>query len=219
MRNIIVLTSALALLATPTLAQQQGSEDAQTETNAPATAPRAGDPAAQTSGGVVPSSPEGTTPAPATGMGQDAAQMDSENAAEPPEGVVRRQEDGQSLAANVIGSSVLNANGDSIGDINNLLIDDQDSVTAAIIGVGGFLGIGEKDVGLKMDQLTWNAEQQNFTTEVTQEQLEAAPNFETLAARQARNAAQQTQSTTTETTTSPMAPVAPEDGGATAPAQ
>ncbi len=155
MRNIIVLTSALALLATPTLAQQQGGEDSQTEMNAPVTAPRAGDPAAQTSGGVV-QSPEGTTPAPATEMGQDTAQMDSENTAQPPQGVVQRQEDGQSLAANVIGSSVLNANGDSIGDINNLLIDKGNTVTAAIIGVGGFLGIGEKDVGLKMDQLTWD---------------------------------------------------------------
>ena len=217
MRNIIVLTSALALLATPTLAQQEGGEDSQTEMDAPVTAPRAGDPAAQTSGGVVPASPEGTTPAPATEMGQDTAQMDSENMAEPPEGVVRRQEDGQSLGANVIGSSVLNANGDSIGDINNLLIDKDNTVTAAVIGVGGFLGIGEKDVGLKMDQLTWDPQGLTFTTEVTQEQLEAAPNFQTLAARQAEEAAQQQTQSTTDTTVAPTAPVAPEDG--TAPAQ
>ena len=212
MRNLIVSTSLLVLLATPALAQQQGAQDSQTEMNAPVTEPRAGDPAAQTGGGVAPS-PEGTTPAPATG--QDITQTNTEESAQPPEGVVRRQEDGQSLAANIIGSAVLNANGDSIGDINNLVIDKDNTITAAVIGVGGFLGIGEKNVGLKMDQLTWDPDGLTFTTEIAQEQLEAAPDFQTLAARQSEDAAQQVQQqTTTESTTAPTA-----GGGETPPAQ
>jgi hypothetical protein len=44
-----------------------------------------------------------------------------------------------------MGSRVYNMAGERIGDVNDILIDDG-RVTAMVIGVGGFLGIGEKEV-------------------------------------------------------------------------
>jgi sporulation protein YlmC with PRC-barrel domain len=51
------------------------------------------------------------------------------------------------------GKAVYGAEGESIGDINDVLVSQNGSVNAVIIGVGGFLGIGEKDVAVDMSAL------------------------------------------------------------------
>lgn len=51
------------------------------------------------------------------------------------------------------GKAVYGAEGESIGDIGDVLISQDGSVNAVIIGVGGFLGIGEKDVAVDMSAL------------------------------------------------------------------
>ena len=45
------------------------------------------------------------------------------------------------------------ANNENIGEINDVLINRNGQVVAVIIGVGGFLGIGEKDVAVPMSML------------------------------------------------------------------
>jgi sporulation protein YlmC with PRC-barrel domain len=45
-----------------------------------------------------------------------------------------------------------NAN-NKIGDINDVLIDTQQKASLAVIGVGGFLGIGEKNVAVPFDTI------------------------------------------------------------------
>ncbi|MGE6739711.1 PRC-barrel domain-containing protein [Allorhizobium pseudoryzae] len=51
------------------------------------------------------------------------------------------------------GKTVYGAEGENIGDINDVLVSQDGSVNAVIIGVGGFLGIGEKDVAVQMSAL------------------------------------------------------------------
>ncbi len=51
------------------------------------------------------------------------------------------------------GKAVYGAEGESIGDIKDVLVSQNGSVNAVIIGVGGFLGIGEKDVAVDMSAL------------------------------------------------------------------
>ncbi len=51
------------------------------------------------------------------------------------------------------GKSVYGSDGESIGEINDVLVSQDGSVNAVIIGVGGFLGIGEKDVAVDMSAL------------------------------------------------------------------
>jgi hypothetical protein len=53
----------------------------------------------------------------------------------------------------LIGRSVTNSQGETLGDINDIIIDEQGKVVAVIIGVGGFLGLGEKNVGVRYTSL------------------------------------------------------------------
>jgi hypothetical protein len=51
------------------------------------------------------------------------------------------------------GKTVADANGENIGDINDVLVNEKGEVIAVLVGVGGFLGIGEKDVAVSMSAL------------------------------------------------------------------
>lgn len=51
------------------------------------------------------------------------------------------------------GKAVYGTEGENIGDISDVLVSQDGSVNAVIIGVGGFLGIGEKDVAVQMNAL------------------------------------------------------------------
>jgi sporulation protein YlmC with PRC-barrel domain len=76
-------------------------------------------------------------------------------------------------------SRVYNMSGERIGDVNDLLVDDG-RLTAFVIGVGGFLGIGEKEVSLKPDQvkrMVHSDGETYFTVNTTKEQLQAAPEY------------------------------------------
>jgi hypothetical protein len=53
----------------------------------------------------------------------------------------------------LIGRNVMNLQGETLGDINDIVIDEQGQVVAVIIGVGGFLGLGEKNVGVRYTAL------------------------------------------------------------------
>jgi hypothetical protein len=57
------------------------------------------------------------------------------------------------LGSDLRGTRVYAANNESIGDISDLLLDRQGRVVAAIVGVGGFLGIGQKDVAVPFEAL------------------------------------------------------------------
>lgn len=46
-------------------------------------------------------------------------------------------------ASKVVGLNVYNAGNESLGSINDLLTDQQGNIKAVVIGVGGFLGVGE----------------------------------------------------------------------------
>ena len=56
------------------------------------------------------------------------------------------------LATNLIGETVYNGTGsdaENIGEVNDVVIDSNGQVESVIVGVGGFLGIGEKNVAMK----------------------------------------------------------------------
>ena len=56
-------------------------------------------------------------------------------------------------ASKLIGVDVYNAQNESIGDINEVILDRSGKVTGYVIGVGGFLGMGQHDVLLPADQV------------------------------------------------------------------
>jgi sporulation protein YlmC with PRC-barrel domain len=85
------------------------------------------------------------------------------------------------LATNFIGSSVYTASNENVGDINDLIFDEKGVIQAVIVGVGGFLGMGEKDVALPPDKITVTKDENNavkLTVQASREELESAPAFD-----------------------------------------
>ena len=63
---------------------------------------------------------------------------------------VSSQSADQWVASKFKGTDVIGANNEKIGDVGDLLFDKNGKVLAFVVGVGGFLGIGQKDVALDM---------------------------------------------------------------------
>jgi sporulation protein YlmC with PRC-barrel domain len=100
---------------------------------------------------------------------------------------------GQWRATKLKGLNVYNNNNEKIGDINELIVDKTGKIESAVIGVGGFLGVGEHDVAVPFSQLKWVDEPAGTTgtrtdtnrrsypdhavLNMTKDQLKAAPEF------------------------------------------
>lgn len=98
------------------------------------------------------------------------------------------------LASNVIGTAVYNGSGEdaeTVGDINDLVISAEGDIEAYVIGVGGFLGIGEKNVAVSFD----NVEHMEMDGEhrlivaASKEELEQAPEYELQVSDASRESA------------------------------
>ena len=63
------------------------------------------------------------------------------------------QHQGQWRASKVVGLNVYNDSNESLGSINELLIDQSGKIQAVVIGIGGFLGIGEHNVAVAFDKI------------------------------------------------------------------
>jgi sporulation protein YlmC with PRC-barrel domain len=73
---------------------------------------------------------------------------------------ITKMESNHVMASDLIGTRVVGANNESIGDINDVIMDRNGQIMAAVVGVGGFLGIGEKDVAVPFNALEFmNAQQ------------------------------------------------------------
>ena len=124
------------------------------------------------------------------------------------------QEVGQVRADRVLGKSVVNPQDESVGDINDLVFDEEGRLVAAVIGVGGFLGLGQKNVAVSWDQIEWTPMEDGeveLSMPFTREELEEAPDFKDLETQRAEEeaaAAQQQQPTGGMAPAVPAAPTA-----------
>ena len=92
------------------------------------------------------------------------------------------QADG-SLITNIIGESVFNGPGDdaeNIGKVTDVVFDKDGNATSVVIGVGGFLGIGAKDVAFDFAKLQWAEKNGDrwLIASGTKEELSAQPAFD-----------------------------------------
>ena len=105
---------------------------------------------------------------------------------------------GEWQSSKLIHMDVYNAQNEKIGDIKELMLDKSGRINDVVIGVGGFLGMGEHNVAVKFDQLKWSdstattglgqpASQTKSTDRnypdhavinATKDQLKAMPNFQ-----------------------------------------
>ena len=159
------------------------------QTSAPATSTPANPPAST-------AAPSDTTAAPMKGdamKGSMAATATSGS-----ESYLTQQSATQMSANSLIGKSITNGQNENIGDVNDLIFEQNGGLVAAVVGVGGFLGIGEKNVALPMSKLTISQDVANkgdvkITTAETADALKSAPEFKSLS--------DQTDATTTSSTT------------------
>ena len=70
-----------------------------------------------------------------------------------PESFVQNQHATDWRGTKLIGSSVYGPDNAAIGEVNDVLIGNDGKVRAVVIGVGGFLGVGEKNVAIPLDVL------------------------------------------------------------------
>ena len=82
----------------------------------------------------------------------------------------------QMRASKIIGSTVYDVQNQKIGDVNDLVLDKDGKVAAVVLGVGGFLGMGEKNVAVKMADL--KTDNNRLTLDRTKEQLQQAANYQ-----------------------------------------
>lgn len=101
-------------------------------------------------------------------------------------------------ASKLIHMNVYNDQNQKIGDIKELMLDKSGKIANVVIGVGGFLGMGEHDVAVTFDRLKWSdaasttgsgqsANQSKNTKKnypdhavlnATKDQLKSMPNFD-----------------------------------------
>ena len=107
--------------------------------------------------------------------------------------------DSDRVATKIIGQAVFDSpasDANNLGKINDLVLDQNGQVAAVVIGVGGFLGIGESDVAVNFDQLKFVTEPMRTSSTTTT--TPAAPAAD--GTRPANSTVGTTATTTTTTT-------------------
>lgn len=196
---MLAATPALAQQATEQPLQQQpgqaGQAEQQVETMPPAPETTGGQQQMQAQDPAVQPGQDTQMQAQEPVVQQPQQQMAMDSQLELQGGFVIRQMAGQVLGSNLMDAEVVTIADESLGSVNDVLLDDQGRVAAIIVGVGGFLGIGQKDVGIPLESaqvLFRGAEQagqdwwggsgqiERIVVDFTRDQLEDAPEFARL---------------------------------------
>ncbi len=88
-----------------------------------------------------------------------------------------------SIVTNIIGESVYNGTGDdaeNIGKVSDVVFDKDGMAKSVVIGVGGFLGVGAKNVAFDYDKLQWAEKNGDrwLVAQTTKDELTAQPEFD-----------------------------------------
>ena len=115
--------------------------------------------------GTAPAFAQTTTPAPIVSSGSTQAP-------------------GQVRSDKLIGRNIQNAQNETIGEIKSVVLNQSGSVDNVIVGVGGFLGVGEREVALGWKDLNVSDNGEKVTTSMTKDQLKALPEYKYADAKQ-----------------------------------
>ena len=147
---------------------------AMAETSSPG--PKANPPAATKLS--PPATAKSTTPADVKSNPPAAAKNDT-GAAQP--NFVMSQKPDQFLASNFKGTDVMGADNKKIGDVSDILFDQDGRIEAYVISVGGFLGMGAKEVALPPSAFQVEPGKKGGSPKLrlsmTQKQIKEAQNF------------------------------------------
>ena len=229
-RTLLATTALAALLTTGAIAQDAApAAPAAPATSAPAApaAPATAAPAAPAATDAVPAA--GTTAPAANAAPVESGAMEETDVDEPWDmSAGYTAVDTDNLASELIDQAVYSSAGDDaeeIGNVTDLVFDESGHLSAVVIGVGGFLGIGEKSVAVDFQSLEFTVAADNterWVLPTTAEALTAAPEFvwekDEPADANGETVAPADGGVMAPADGGAMAPAAPVDGGAMAPA-
>ncbi len=89
----------------------------------------------------------------------------------------RHMRDNEMRASKVIGSSVYDTSDTKIGNIADLIVDRDGKVSDVVLGVGGFLGAGEKNVAVKVSDLK-RGKDHRFVLNTTKDALKQMTSYD-----------------------------------------
>lgn len=155
----------------------------------PAKTAAASDPAASTTVPGVAPAPDTTAaapaePAPADQMAEGtdpAASTDTTTTAAIDRSTLKEMPAGDIRAEEMVGTTVYGADDANVGEIGDVVLSADGKLDAYIVNVGGFLGVGEKEVAVGSDNLQFmiDADGKKYLyTTFTKEQLDAAPAYD-----------------------------------------
>lgn len=81
--------------------------------------------------------------------------------------------------SNLVGAEVSTSGDEDVGSVDEVIIDENGQIVAIVVGVGGFLGMAEKDVAIGWGHVTRSgtADDHELRIDVTREDLRSAPEF------------------------------------------
>jgi hypothetical protein len=95
-----------------------------------------------------PISPPSTSPAATHGTSTPAPAVKSTSAPAASGSIISSQQPDQWLASKFKGTDVIGGDDQKIGDVTDILFDKSGKIEAFVVSVGGFLGVGSKEVAL-----------------------------------------------------------------------
>ena len=182
-----MLAPVLTLSAGSLLAQQPSTQREQTQQSQPGTSQPSTQRSTQPSStqpSATPGSQQGQTQRSTQGTQQSTQRSAQPGAQQPqttrmgaseylttaPSNAVR--------AEDLMGSDVMTTGDENVGPVNDLIFDEDGQIIAVVVGVGGFLGAGEKDVAISWDSITRSpTDEDQLRVNATKEDLRSAPEF------------------------------------------
>ncbi len=74
------------------------------------------------------------------------------------------------------GIAVRNADGEQIGEIEEVLVDGSGRIVAVTVEIGGFLGMGDEELILTLDDLAWRGD--GYDLDLTSDEMQSLPRFD-----------------------------------------
>lgn len=94
---------------------------------------------------------------------------------------------GQVNVQKLIGRNVTNLQNETVGEIESVIVDSDGKIRSVIVGVGGFLGMGERHVAVRWDSLTMAPDGDKIVLATTKEQLKSFAPYSFADASQRRS--------------------------------
>lgn len=172
LKTLATASAVVALLAAAPAVAQNSTTGAQPSATS-----------GQTQPAPKPVQPTPATPAPSAGN-QAAAPANTTTQTATSQKFLSQEQQGEMLASNIMGKTVYDSSGNNLGSVSDIVIGKDGKLDAVVVGVGGFLGIGQKNVAVSMSAINTSMDgkgELKLVLNATKDELDKAPAFKTIA--------------------------------------